>query len=113
MKKTISILVAILLFGAVVFAPIASQAQSQGSTYNSTGAGSQGTSSTVDQNNNLGFNLWWLLPLLAIPLIIYAATRSPDVDDTYSRSHRVSMVGTKGGRSKAKKTDEVVDEDEN
>jgi hypothetical protein len=44
---------------------------------------------------NTGINWWWLLPLLAIPLLIFML---PKREDTETQDQ--DMVGTKGGETK-------------
>jgi hypothetical protein len=67
-----------------------------------------------DTNEGNSFDWRWLLPLLAIPLVLAFILR--DEDDTVERTHtgRYATVGTKGGKAKKTRTEttEEVEEDD-
>lgn len=102
-----------MLFVAVAFIPAVSHAQvSQdqgGSTYSNPGStntgGNTGMTSTANQTNDTGFNLWWLLPLIALPLLFLAFRQGTRNEETRTYSSQSTMAGAKGGRSKSEDDD--------
>lgn len=63
-----------------------------------------GLSPGLRQDNRLGNalfdNLWWILPALAIPLIIYALTRR---EELYETSGSLAVSGIKGGQARQRR----------
>lgn len=111
MNKIISIAMSVALTAVIVFLPVKSHAQATqdqgGSTYsnpNSTtngGNNSPGTTTDSTQTNDNGFNLWWLLPLIALPLLYLAFRQGNRDDETRTYDTRSSMAGVKGGSSRS------------
>lgn len=75
-----------------------------------TNPGVGGTTNTVDDAAEN--NLWWLLPLLAIPVLFFVFRRSEEKDRDFSYGSGGYAVGAKGGQSKRTATDEWSQEEE-
>jgi hypothetical protein len=94
----------IVLLVSVFVAPVSAQ----NNLPNDSGVQTPGTTTT---DNRGGFDLWWLLPLLAIPLFFVLFREDRDSDrDVYRDS---GIAGTKGGETRRRQErDEDIDEDE-
>jgi 1,4-dihydroxy-2-naphthoate octaprenyltransferase len=95
-KLLIAILSFAMLLGTVLVVPSVS-AQNNMSDYNTapgTTTDDTGTLNSTDTQDD-GFNWWWLLPLLAIPLILMARRGSNDRKESQDRGQ---FAGVKGGR---------------
>lgn len=79
--------------------------QTQPGTIDNNGVG--GTNTVQDSaSDNEGFNWWWLLPLIAIPIIYLLTRRSNDRDTYHDRGS--SLSGAKGGRSERERYDDEM-----
>jgi hypothetical protein len=102
----VSLTVAIALLVGVFVAPVSAQNNlpDDSSIQNQT----PGTTTTTEDR---GFDLWWLLPLLAIPLFFVLFREDKSDDREYYRDR--GFAGTKGGEAQRRRDrDEDVDDEE-
>ena len=86
-----------------------------GSLDDDSGTGTGGTTTGTTNTNVVrddGFNWWWLLPLLAIPVLIYALRNRDNYSEpTTSIDNRQLSMGAKGGRARTQ--DSLTNRDTN
>jgi hypothetical protein len=90
--------------------------QSQDGTGTTDTSGTTGTIGSTDTtanstDNNSGFDWRWLLPLAAIPLIVWALRRKPEERRNQTQYHNAEFVGAKGGEVTKDRDDEFFDDD--
>jgi len=94
-KLLITVLSFVMLFGTVLVAPsVSAQNNTEYNTAPGTTTDDTGTLNSTDTQND-GFNWWWLLPLIAIPLVLLARRGSSDKAE---RQDSGQFAGAKGGR---------------
>lgn len=113
-KKTlITFAIVVTFLASIILVPTTSYAQSTTTdtgTYNSNSTSNTDTGAGTTTDNTGGFNWWWLLPLLAIPVFFVLVSRGhDDLEDKYYTDQR-SFAGAKGGRAR-KKAEDTDEED--
>src|SRR5690348_12971073 len=105
MKKILSVdILGSTVLSLAVFTPVFAKQWSQNGTnysvppaQNSTGQ-TNGTNTTTQGTQDDGISPWWLLPLLAIPVLYFHRRDNKDEDDR--RYYDQGMSGAKGGKSR-------------
>jgi hypothetical protein len=97
-KLTIVVIALALTFG--FSGSVSAQSVQEGPMNQAPGTGNTGGQTVGTTDDNQGFNWMWLLPLLAIPVVLYMVRKKDNREERTTDRRVHGLAGSKGGRAR-------------